>query len=109
MPRRRSTIRYSPVSSLTTERTFSINTGLAASTITPGSTAPDASLTTPVMAACANAAAGRSTTARRAAADRLANVHIVFLLHMGFLSTEDENVLSRIGVDTLSRLLAETT
>ena len=46
------------MSSLTTERTFSIRTGLAASTVTPGSTAPDVSLTTPVMAACANAAAG---------------------------------------------------
>ena len=53
MPGRRSTIRYWPVPSVTTERTFSISAGLAASTVTPGSTAPDASLTTPVMVACA--------------------------------------------------------
>ena len=41
------------MSSVTTERTFSIRTGLAASTVTPGSTAPDASFTTPAMDACA--------------------------------------------------------
>src|SRR6185295_6331533 len=34
--------------------------GLDASTVTPGRTAPDESLTTPVMEACANAAAGIS-------------------------------------------------
>src|SRR5262249_7900337 len=67
-------------SSLTTERTFSIRTGLDASTDTPGRTAPEASLTTPVMAACASAAAGRSRTSNRAAADRRAKLHIVFLL-----------------------------
>src|SRR5205809_3303308 len=108
MPRRRSTIRYSPVSSLTTERTFSINTGLAASTITPGSTAPAAYMTTPVMADCANAVTGRSTTTNRAAADRLANGHIVFLLTWGG-STGDENVGPRARIDTLSRPPAETT
>src|SRR5882672_11759938 len=53
-------MRYWPVSSLTTDLTFSIKTGLAASTVTPGSTAPDVSRTTPVMAACAYAAAGNS-------------------------------------------------
>ena len=54
-------MRYWPVSSLTTDRTFSIRTGLAASTVTPGNTAPDVSLTTPVMAACAEARkAGRT-------------------------------------------------
>ena len=59
-------MRYWPVSSVTTERVFSMRTELAASTVTPGSTAPDASLTTPVMAACAYAAAGRSKTTNRA-------------------------------------------
>lgn len=39
-------------------RTFSINTGLAASTVTPGSTAPDVSLATPAIDACASATAG---------------------------------------------------
>ena len=38
-----------PCSSVTTERTFSISAGLAASTVTPGSTAPDVSRTTPAI------------------------------------------------------------
>src|SRR5687767_15663567 len=80
MPGRRSMIRYWPVPSVVTERTFSIRTGLAASTVTPGSTAPDASLTTPVMAPCAIAAAGTSRTTSRTAADRRASGHIAFLL-----------------------------
>src|SRR4249919_3195099 len=61
VPGRRSTTLYWPVPSVTTNRTFSINTGLAASTVTPGSTAPDVSFTTPAMDACAYAAAGTST------------------------------------------------
>jgi hypothetical protein len=44
-------MRYWPVPSVTTARIFSINAGLDASTVTPGSTAPDGSFTTPVMAA----------------------------------------------------------
>ena len=47
-------------------RAFSISAGLDASTVTPGSTAPDASLTTPVMEAWANAAAGTSTRSSNA-------------------------------------------
>jgi hypothetical protein len=35
---------------VTAVRTFSINAGLAASIVTPGSTAPDASLAVPAMA-----------------------------------------------------------
>jgi hypothetical protein len=46
-------MRYWPVAFVTTDRTFSISTGLAASTVTPGNTAPEASLATPVIAACA--------------------------------------------------------
>jgi hypothetical protein len=38
-------MRYWPLPSVTTDRTFSISAGLDASTVTPGSTAPDASLT----------------------------------------------------------------
>src|ERR1044071_5776392 len=52
-----------PLPSVVAVRTFSINTGLAASTVTPGSTAPEVSFTTPVMEACAIAAAGTSTAA----------------------------------------------
>ena len=44
-------MRYWPVSSVATDRTFSIRTGLAASTVTPGKTPPEASRTTPVIAA----------------------------------------------------------
>src|SRR4029079_5691190 len=44
-------MRYSPRSSVTALRTFSIRTGLAASTVTPGSTAPDVTVTTPTMVA----------------------------------------------------------
>src|SRR5437867_7713783 len=51
-------MRYWPVPSLTAVRTFSIRTGLDASTVTPGSTAPELSLTRPVIDACAYADAG---------------------------------------------------
>src|SRR5436190_16939404 len=54
-------MRYWPFPSVTAERTFSMRTGLAASTVTPGSTAPDVSFTTPVMDAWAYAAAGMIT------------------------------------------------
>ena len=73
-------MRYWPVSSLTTDRTFSIRTGLAASTVTPGSTPPDVSRTTPVMAACAYAAAGSSRKPTMTAAVPQANLFIARLL-----------------------------
>src|SRR5215472_10353103 len=44
-------MRYSPRSSVTAERTFSIKTGLEASTVTPGKTAPDVSVTSPEIVA----------------------------------------------------------
>src|SRR5688500_3323532 len=53
--------RYWPVPSVTAVRTFSIRTGLEASTVTPGSTAPGASRTTPVSDDCARASAGTNT------------------------------------------------
>src|SRR5437773_12404485 len=56
-------MRYWPVPSVTTVRTFSIRTGLAASTLTPGSTPPDASLTVPAIDACAYANDGKATIA----------------------------------------------
>src|SRR5437867_9675833 len=43
------TILYSPSESVTTVRTPSMRTGLDASTVTPGNTAPDVSFTTPAM------------------------------------------------------------
>jgi hypothetical protein len=65
VPGRRSTIRNWPEPSVTAERTFSIMTGLAISTVTPGSTPPDVSLATPVMAAWAKTVEGTSTNAER--------------------------------------------
>ncbi len=53
-------MRYVPASSLTTVRTFSISTGLDASTVTPGSTPPDESLTTPAIEAWAYTMPGNS-------------------------------------------------
>src|SRR5688572_26562548 len=48
-------MRYRPAPSVAVVRTFSISAGLAASTVTPGRTAPDESLTAPAMVACAHA------------------------------------------------------
>src|SRR5687768_10431393 len=62
-PGRRSTIRYCPFTSEIEERTFSMRTSLDASTSTPGSTAPDESLTRPAIADCAKAAVGTRTNA----------------------------------------------
>ena len=64
MPGRRSTILYWPFSSVVAERTLSISASLAASTTTPGMTAPLVSLTTPAMLpVCASASAGARKTA----------------------------------------------
>ena len=41
-------MRKLPLPSVTAVRTFSISAGLVTSTVTPGSTAPDESVTTPV-------------------------------------------------------------
>jgi hypothetical protein len=59
VPGLRSTIVYWPLPSVTADRVFSIRAGLAASTVTPGRTAPDASLTTPAIDPWADATAGR--------------------------------------------------
>src|SRR4029453_10340516 len=57
-------MRYSPRSSVTVVLIFSVRAGLAASTVTPGRTAPDVSFTVPATVAalvpCADAAAGTS-------------------------------------------------
>src|SRR4051794_21842123 len=48
---------YRPSEAVTTDRTFSISAGLDASTVTPGNTAPEESVTVPAMplACCAHA------------------------------------------------------
>src|SRR6476620_2097772 len=55
-------MRYWPVPSVTDVLVFSINAGLDASMVTPGSTAPEASFTLPASDDCACAAAGSSRT-----------------------------------------------
>src|SRR2546422_665964 len=58
------------------ERTLSMSAALAASTVTPGMTAPDVSLTTPAIEApsevCAHAATGTSNTIKHSATDQIA-------------------------------------
>src|SRR5688572_33022364 len=61
MPGRRFSILYAPFESVATDRTLSMSTSLAASTVTPGSTAPVASLTTPANALCARAVVGHAS------------------------------------------------
>src|SRR5215471_13526778 len=63
-------MRYKPAPSVTVARVFSMSAGLDVSTVTPGSTAPDESFTTPVIDACAYASVGNRT--------RQANMPIVF-------------------------------
>src|SRR5678816_3765165 len=60
-------MRYCPVPSLTTVRVFSMSAGLDASTVTPGSTAADASRTTPAIVAWAKTRLGSSKTPATAA------------------------------------------
>src|SRR6266540_1280716 len=64
MPGLRSTILYWPSPSVMTVRVFSINAGLDASTVTPGSTAPLPSFTTPAIATCALLVFGIRNTAQ---------------------------------------------
>ena len=63
VPGLRSTMRYRPALSVIEERDFSMRTSLAASTVTPGRTAPDGSLTVPVIEPCANTVEGTKRTA----------------------------------------------
>src|SRR6185503_10694814 len=78
-------MRYWPVSSVTTDRTFSMSAGLDASTVTPGSTAPEASLTRPVIDACARAIDGNDNndkhTTRNRLAPRIAGLLLIWVRH----------------------------
>ena len=65
VPGCRLSMRYCPVPSVIAVRVFSIRTGLATSTLTPGSTPPEASLTRPAIAACAKALVGTTSTAEQ--------------------------------------------
>src|SRR5580765_5189429 len=65
VPGLRSRMRYCPVPSVIDDRTFSISTELDASTVTPGRTAPDTSLTVPVIEDWARANVGNKTVNAR--------------------------------------------
>src|SRR5712691_7246756 len=69
---------YRPSPSVTTVRTLSIKAGLAASTVTPGSTPADVSLTTPAipLACCADAVAGTRTNTPTSAATLRRATHL---------------------------------
>src|SRR5438132_10734609 len=84
MPGRRSTILNWPWSSVRTVRIFSMRAGLAASTVTPGSTAPVTSFTAPAMlpfaTVCARAAIGRSKIPDTVASHAILCILMVVLL-----------------------------
>src|SRR5215468_4308321 len=59
-------MRYWPDSFVVIDRTLSMSAGLDASTLTPGSTAPDVSRTTPVIDACAYSKEGMKRSPKQA-------------------------------------------
>src|SRR5262245_48630090 len=72
-----STIEYRPSPLVTTVRDFSMSSGLDASTVTPGSTAPEASRTAPAIVLCARTVAGAraiDTAARQNRSERFRDV-----------------------------------
>src|SRR5262245_56613656 len=81
-PGRKSTILYWPLPSVVTDRVFSIRTSLDASTVTPGSTAPDVSLTTPTIALWAWATLGTSTSTANAAMRNPTDLRIIKASHV---------------------------
>src|SRR4051812_47852425 len=86
-------MRYWPEPSVTAVRTLSMSAGLAASTVTPGRTAPEASLATPEIDAplCAAAVQAVSST-HAAAASTLLHPRIDILLDEGPLHRRGEFV-----------------
>src|SRR5688572_22664638 len=79
-------MRYCPVPSVTAVRVRSMSAGLDASTVTPGNTAPEASLTVPASDACADAIDGSRATHRIARTDRTT-------MRMGLLCWKLRNAL----------------
>src|SRR3954464_10676368 len=79
-----STMRYSPRSSVTALRTFSMRTGLDASTVTPGKTAPEVQVTTPERLAalnpCAAALCGNRTMQQTNHAPRIRPTNALSLI-----------------------------
>src|SRR6476469_4949809 len=102
-------MRYCPVPSVITVRVFSMSAGLVASTVTPGRTAADASLTTPAIDAWAKAKLGSSQIAA-AAATMFTTRYIANLLRTtarvgrlsGSCSLNHRDVRDRFGGRSLS-------
>src|SRR5262245_7512452 len=64
-------MRYCPAASVSAVRVLSINTGLEASIVTPGSTPPDGSLKVPERADCGKATAGKMISPQTATIARV--------------------------------------
>src|SRR5262245_25036424 len=75
-----------------------MSTGLAASTVTPGSTAPEVSLTVPVIDACAKASEGSRAVQTRTTAHRSATRMCSRLLSVG--SRQRPNMVTDLGERT---------
>src|SRR5688572_33440686 len=84
-------MRYCPLASVTTVRTFSISAGLEASTVAPGSTACDVSLTMPAIDAWAKTAVGHN----RASAH---TTTICALLRLSYTSVDRRALKARPAV-----------
>src|SRR6186713_3377214 len=91
---------YAPDPSVTVDRVFSIKTGLAASTVTPGRTAPEVSFTMPLIVACAKAATGNTASSRSAAAPLISTRFIRTSWSKGLPRCADEaHVAPRLSAD----------
>src|SRR5712692_2199696 len=91
-PGRRSMMRNSPAPSVVTVLTRSFKAGLPASTVTPGNTAPVASLTTPAIALCANADPGENASHAKAARND-------FLTSLPLMSPPNLGMKSKVQLD----------
>src|SRR5688500_8234860 len=91
-------MRYCPEPSLMAVRTFSMRAGLEASTVTPGRTAPDGSLMTPLMVACAQATWGASqTTVMTTATRKAARISHQLAPRGSNMTPPDGTVLTGLG------------
>src|SRR6266850_728143 len=99
-PGRRSIIRKSPATSVVTVLTFSIRAGLLASTVTPGSTAPVASFTTPAMALCASARSGNNASMANPASTTTATLLLTIIASQRGPQNDRECDSPRIAVES---------
>src|SRR5712691_5958131 len=94
-------MRYSPRSSVTALRTFSISTGLDASTVTPGRTPPDPSVATPEMLAALVpwAVAATGSDAASANATRIRTTTACLLIVHLIAATTHAGIIEVITID----------